>query len=141
MRPRDSELRKRYRESVARLTASGVPVSLETVSGDLGVKFHTARNFLYRNPVLAKELGLATKEYRNGMEYLEAAERVVDRGEKLTGYTLAKELDRNHSAVYRFLRAHMSVRSLIYEATGIYVGFGEVPDCIVPRKRRLAQES
>lgn len=136
MRPRDPERRKRYRESVARLTAAGTPVSLETVSGDLGVKFQTARTFLYRNPRLAKELGLATREHRTGIEYLEAAEQIAQRDGKLNGYTLAQELKRNHSAVYRFLRAHMSVRSLIFEATGIRIGFGEIPDCIVPKKRR-----
>jgi hypothetical protein len=136
MRPRDPERRKRYREAVARLKAANMPVSLETVSGDLDIKFQTARTFLYRNPRLAKELGLATREHRTSIEYLEAAERVAQRGEKLNGYTLAQELQRNHSAVYRFLRAHMSVRSLIFEATGIRIGFGEIPDCIVPKKKQ-----
>lgn len=141
MRPRNPDLRKKYRDSVARLIAAGIPVTLEAVAKDLGIKFQTARTFLYRNPRLAAELGLATREHRTKMDYLEAAERIARRGEKLNGYSLAKELGRNHSAVYRLLRTHLSLRSLIYEATGILVGFGEVPDCIVPKKTVLQRSS
>lgn len=135
MRPRVPALRTKYREAVARLQEAKSLVSLETVSKDLGMKFHTVRTFMYRNPRLAKELGLATNEQRTSIEYLEAAEEIARRKEKLNGYTLAAELGRNHSAVYRFLRDHMSVRSLIYESTGVRIGKGEIPDRIVPKVR------
>ncbi len=141
MRPRDASIRTRYRDEVQRLLDAKLPVTLEIVSGNLAIKFHTARTFLYRNPRLAKELGLATNEQSTALEYVEAAERVAKRKEKLNGYTLAAELGREHSAVYRFLRAHMSVRSLIYEATGIRIGKGEIPRNIVPKGTALHRSS
>ena len=134
MRPRDSALRNRYRETVYGLQKANMPVSLESVSVKLGIRFQTIRTFMYRNPRLAKELGLATYEQRTGVEYLEAAEKISNRGEKLNGYTLAQELQRNYSTVYRVLRGAMSIRSLIYEATGVRIGKGEIPDCITSKK-------
>lgn len=141
MRPRIPELRERYRRAVKELQESGTSVSAKSVSDKLGVKFHTVRTFMYRNPRLAAEIGLGTNEHKSGIEYLEAAVKVAQRGEKLNGYTLAQELGRHHSAVYSYLRRNLAARAIIYKETGIRIGRGEIPDCIVPDSNQNLKRS
>lgn len=141
MRPRIPELRERYRLAVKELQESGTVVSVKAVSDKLGIKFHTVRTFMYRNPRLANELGLGTYKQKNGIEYLDAAVRVAQRGEKLNGYSLAQELERDHSAVYSYLRRNLAARAIIYKETGIRIGRGEIPDCIIPDAKQNLKRS
>ena len=133
MRPRDQALRAKYRNAVASLKTLGLEVTLQAVAAKAGIAFHTARTFLYRNPRLAKELGLATREHKNTNEYLEAALTLDRENKPITGRTIAAKLGRDHSAVYRFLRAHPGIAAKIYESTGILVGWSEIPQDIKPR--------
>jgi hypothetical protein len=133
MRPRNPALRAKYRNAVASLAALGIPITLQSVADKAGVRLVSARNFFYRNPVLAKELGLATREHKTPLEYLEAALALDREGKKIDGRTLGKKLGRDHSAVYRFLRAHPGIVAKIYEATGVLVGWTEVPVGVKPR--------
>ncbi len=81
MRLRNPTLRENYRNAVSQLKEKGVFVSLKSVSDELEVPFDTARTFFYRNPRLAKELGLATRrDNKTFYDYVEAA-KILDRSQ------------------------------------------------------------